>query len=238
MNALLPWLLAASMAATQEQPEVRQWVTFKFLPGKSREAIEIFREEALPLYEATSPMLRFRGYREAESPEPLDLVVVSTFQGMAGMDASNRTLREHAQKTNSSIGALYGRIGALSENHKDEFVEVDPKLSWGGSDQARLVVLISLQIEPGRTSTYETLVRDRLVRWEAALGESVVGSDGGPFLVSDGWDYFRVVGIATLGDWHRYVREQRTQPWWSELDEIVTRSKTLILAPVPELSVR
>ncbi len=29
-------------------------------------------------------MLQFRGYREAESPEPLDLVVVSTFRGMLG----------------------------------------------------------------------------------------------------------------------------------------------------------
>ncbi len=27
-------------------------------------------------------------------------------------------------------------------------------------------------------------------------------------------------------------------PWWSELDEVVTQSNSVILAPVPELSVR
>ena len=63
-------------------------------------------------------MLRFRGFREAESPEPLDLIVVSTFRGMAGMDASNRTPRERAEKANTSMGELYGRIGALTEKRQ------------------------------------------------------------------------------------------------------------------------
>lgn len=113
----------------QDLPEVRQLVTFKFSPGKSRDAIALFRDEALPLDQETPPMLRFRGFREAESPEPLDLIVVSTFRGMAGMDASNRTLRERAEKANTSMGELYRRIGALTEHHRDEFIEVDPELS-------------------------------------------------------------------------------------------------------------
>ncbi len=48
-------------------------------------------------------MLRFRGFREAERPEPLDLIVVSTFRGMAGMDVSNRTLRERADCCESLV---------------------------------------------------------------------------------------------------------------------------------------
>ena len=238
---LVSWLVLAPLPPiqnVQDVPEVRQLVTFKFSPGKARDAIALFRDEALPLYEETPPMLRFRGFREAESPEPLDLIVVSTFRGMAGMDASNRTLRERAEKANTSIGELYGRIGALTEHHRDEFIEVDPELSWGSTDTAPLVVLVSLRIAPGKSATFETLVRDRLVPWEKELGSGITGSDGGPFLLSIGWDYIRIIGISTLGDWHRYVRERRSQTFWSELEGVVTQSKEIILAPLPELSVR
>ena len=110
---LVSWLLLAPLPPIQDVedvPEVRKLVTFKFSPGKSGDAIALFRDEALPLYEETPPKLRFRGFREAESPEPLDLIVVSTFRGMAGMDASNRTLRERAEKANTSMGELYGRM--------------------------------------------------------------------------------------------------------------------------------
>lgn len=57
-------------------PEVRQLVTFQFQPGKTGEALSIFKEQALPLYEANEAMLFFRGFLEMESPEPLDLIVV------------------------------------------------------------------------------------------------------------------------------------------------------------------
>ncbi len=238
---LVSWLVLAPLPPiqnVQDVPEVRQLVTFKFSPGKSGDAIVLFRDEALPLYEETAPMLRFRGFREAESPEPLDLIVVSTFRGMAGMDASNRTLRERAEKANTSMGELYGRIGALTEHHRDEFIEVDPELSWGSTDTAPLVVLVSLRIATGKSATFETLVRDRLVPWEKELGSGITGSDGGPFLLSIGWDYMRIIGISTLGDWHRYIRERRSQTFWSELEGVVTQSKEIILAPLPELSVR
>jgi len=240
---LLAWL---ALAPLQDVPEVRQLVTFKFSPGKSREAVALFRDEALPLYEATAPMLRFRGFREAESPEPLDLIVVSTFHGMAGMDASNRTLRERAEKANTSMGELYARIGALTEHHRDEFIEIDPDLSWGSTDTAPLVVLVSIRIAPGKSASYEALVRDGLVPWEkklgaefgAEFGAKFTGCDGGPFLLSSGWDYVRLIGISTLGDWHRYVRDRRSQAFWRALDGLITQSKEIILAPLPELRVR
>jgi hypothetical protein len=235
---LLAWLALAPLPPVQDVPEVRQLVTFKFSPGKSREAVALFRDEALPLYQATAPMLRFRGFREAESPEPLDLIVVSTFHGMAGMDASNRTLRERAEKANTSMGELYARIGALTEHHRDEFIEIAPELSWGSTDTAPLVVLVSIRIAPGKSASYQTLVREHLVPWEKKLGSEFTGSDGGQFLLSSGWDYVRLIGISTLGDWHRYVRDRRAQAFWSELDGLVTQSKEIILAPLPELAVR
>ena len=79
--------------------EVRQLVTFRFLPGRSADALRVYTEEALPLYRAGTEMRSFRGLREVESPVPLDLVVVSSFDGMGGMDRSNRELRTLADAT-------------------------------------------------------------------------------------------------------------------------------------------
>ena len=106
--------------------EVVQLVTFRFQPGKTSEAIGIFRELALPLYERNPAMLSFRGLREVESPEPLDLVVVSTFRGMAGMDDSNAGLRAAAEEAGTTMGAFYGAMGEVMDSHHDLLAEPPP----------------------------------------------------------------------------------------------------------------
>ena len=236
---LAPWLLWLTIAQpAQDLPEVRQLVTFKFSPGKTEEAVALFEERAIPLYQGTPSMLRFRGFRETESPQPLDLVVVSTFRGLAGMDASNRELRERAAREHTSLGAIYGSIGALSEHHRDELVEIDPEISWGTTDTSPLLVIVSTRIVPGKREELEALVRDHVVSWEKALGESITGAEGGPFLLSDGRDYVRFIGISSLGDWHRYVRERREQSFATRLESVVVASKEIIVAPIPGLAVR
>ena len=237
VTAVVVWFLA--LAAAQSEPrDVRQIVTFDFAAGKNQDALALFRDEALPIYEKHPDLVRFRGYREAESPTPTDLVVVSTFRGMAGMDAFHESLRESSRRGGPSIGSLYGRIGALSREHRDTFFEVDPALSWGDSDKASSVVLVSTRIAPGKADAYETLVREHLVPWEKTLGETFHGVDGGAFLVSDGWDYMRRIGVESLGDWHRYLSLRRAQPWAKSLDEMLTAEQQKILVPVRELSVR
>ncbi len=231
------YLILAAMAQPAGS-EVRQIVTFKFQPGRSADATTVFRERALPLYVDNAPMLRFRGYREAESPEPLDLMVVSSFDGMEGMDASNRALRESAAKHGTSVGAVYGEIGALSQSHRDEFVEIHDALSWGSRDGAALAVWLSLEIAPGATARFETLLRETILPWEKDLDIDLSGSESGPYLISGGWDYVRVLRVGSLGDFHAYLREIREQPWAQELDLLVTSSKQMLLVPVPELSVR
>jgi len=69
-------------------------------------------------------MLSFRAFREVESPIALDLVAVRAFRGMAGMDESNASLRTMAEQAGTSLGAIYGRISALSVSHDDQFVEM------------------------------------------------------------------------------------------------------------------
>jgi hypothetical protein len=232
MSVLL-WALVALQGGT----EVRQIVSFRFLPGKTAEAIRIFREEALPLYEANAPLVRFRAYREVESPEPLDLVVVSTFRGMEGMDASNRALAEEAARRGTRLSEIYGKIAASSDGHRDEFVEIDPALCWGEVGGAGLLVLVRQRLSPGRRSDYQTLLRERLVPWEKER-RLTSGSESGPFLLSNGSDFIRILGISSLGDWQRYREVLRGASFARELDLWIAESREVILAPVRELSVR
>lgn len=229
--------LASATGAAKDLPEVRQFVTFKFSPGETGEAIRLFRERALPLYEKADAMLRFRGYREAESPVPLDLMVVSSFRGMEGMDRSNDALRELAARNGTSIGELYGAIGALSEHHTDEFVEMDASLSRGDAGAGRLQVFVSIQLTPAGASTYMDLLREEVLDWEDTLG-GLTGSDSGSFLLSDGFDAFRVFGVESLGAWHDYLRSRRAQDWSSKLASLTVKTRVMVLVGLPELSVR
>lgn len=222
----VPFLLLLA-AITQDLPEVRQLVSFDFLPGKTEAAVKLLEDEAVPIYREHAEMLRFRAYREAESPEPIDLIVVSTFRGMAGMDAFHAAVRE----SGASLGELYGRMGTLIQEHRDEFVEIDPSLSWGEADDASLLVLVSVRIAAGRAREYEDVLRDRIIPREKKTGV-VLGSESGRFLVSNGWHYFHMVGLTSLGDWHRYATDVR------EAFDLVVESKEIIVAPVSELSVR
>lgn len=132
-------ILADFSAQLPVESEVRQIVTFSFPPGKSGEALAVFRDVAIPLYERDDAMLSFRGFREVESPIALDLIVVSSFAGMSGMDESNSMLGTLAAEAGTSIGAIYGRIGALSSRHTDEFVEMLPALGNGDPNSPCLV---------------------------------------------------------------------------------------------------
>lgn len=229
--------LATTLALAAPAPDVRQLVVFDFLPGKTTEAVALFESEALPLYRENTAMSRFRGFREVESPIPLDLIVVSSFAGMAGMDESNRALRAEAEKRGTGIGSLYGRIGALSQSHHDSFVEIVPELSWGARDEGPLVVLQSFLLAPGSSEHFERFLRETLVPWEREAGIAA-GGETGRYLVSDGFHFLRIHSIASLGDWHRYVTPRHDARFSGELDEMIASSREIIVAPVEELSVR
>lgn len=222
---------------TEEATEVRQLVSFDFLPGKRAEAMRLFREEALPLYQADRPLVRFRAYREAESPEPLDLLVVSSFHGMEGMDDSNRALEEQAKKNGTTLGQIYGRIGDLSQAHRDELVEIDPSLSWGDADKAKLLVLVSIRLVPGGLEGYRTLLREEMISWEKKSG-FLSGSESGVYLLSNGFRILRAIGIDHLDDWYRYQTEFRETTTWRKADQLTAEEIERILSPIPELAVR
>ena len=181
--------------------EVRQLVTFHFLPGESGDAIAVYRDEALPLYERDGAMRSFRAFREVESPVPLDLIAISAFDGMRGMDESNRALRGIAEREGTSIGAVYGGIASHSASHHDQFVEMLPDLGNGDPSASALVALVWYRTAPGAGEDFERAVRSDVAPWEA---DAAIASSTGRFLVSDGWHYLRFLGFGSLGAYQEY----------------------------------
>jgi hypothetical protein len=225
---------APLVAQTPFEGEVRQLVTFRFLPGRSADALQIYTEEAIPLYQAVSAMRSFRGLREVESPVPLDLVVVSSFDGMGGMDRSNQELRAWAAEAGTSIGAIYGSIGALSTSHDDQFVEMLPALGQGDPLAERLVGLVWYRTLPGAQSRFERALEE-VAAWEVENG--IVASTG-RVILSDGWTHLRFLGFESLEAYQSYWEGVRQESGFDRLDEMTAHRRQVILAPVPELAVR
>jgi hypothetical protein len=230
-------LSSASLHAQQPTAQVRQIVTFLFQPGRGSDALTIYVQQLKPIYEGITPLLRrFRAYREAESPEPLDLVVISTYDGMAGMDAANAALRRPGPSGQSAL-ALYGTLSAMTQTHHDQFVEMIPVLSDSVSAESPLTVFEYVRLAPGAQTSWETILWASVRPFERQLG-LYQWSEAGRMLVSDGWDYVRIFGIRSLGDWHRYQRQVQSAAFGQELRSLVAARKTLILRGDARVSVR
>lgn len=239
LAALLPVGLAAQPPSSPGS-DVRQIVTFRFMPGHRDSAVAIYTRELLPLYRATAAMRRLRGYREAESPEPLDLIVVSSFDGMAGMDDANAMLRT-LSSGGRSIFAWYGALADLSQQHHDQFVVMLPELgdveAAAADSSDELVVMEYLRLGPGNRRAYERTVGARVRAVERARG-LVRWSETGRLLVSDGWDYVRLMGLASLAAWQAYGHAMDASGVTDDIDRLVLARKTIIVRQLPRLSVR
>ncbi len=216
--------------------EVRQIVTFLWQPGMSEQAIGIYERQLKPIYTGIPAMRRFRAYREAESPEPLDLVVVSTYESMAGMDAANDALRR-APSGGESAFALYGKLSTMTQRHHDQFVEMLPAASDSAADSADLTVFEYIRVAPGAQTRFTTLLLNSVRPFERERG-LYKWSETGRMLVSDGWDFVRIYGITSLGAWQLYRERMRTASRVCELDGLIAARKTIILKRDARLSVR
>jgi hypothetical protein len=231
-------LYAAPPASAQSSPqaaEVRQIVTFLFLPGRAGEATQLFQEKLRPIYRDLPHLLRVRGYREVESPEPLDLVVVSSYRGMEGMDRANEGLRRPSAVGPSAI-SWYASLAAMTQAHHDQFVEMIPLLS-DTATSGGLTVFEYLRLVPGRWAAFERLLAARVRPLERER-KLVQWSETGRLLVSDDWDALRIIGLGSLADWQRYRSEVRAAPFSEELEGHVVARKTIIVREVPGIAVR
>jgi hypothetical protein len=218
--------------------EVRQLVTFRFLPGKTAAAVDVMKKTLLPLYGEAPALVRLRSYREAESPEPLDLVLVTSLRGMEGMDLLNAQLRELAAKTGGSLGQLYGAISDLSAHHHDQFVEMLDGFAEGTGTGASLHLFEYLRVTPGSRGAFESEIASSLVPFEKSRESRVLGTETGRFLIADGWDYLRILRFGSLGDFHEYNRAVARLPRAEEIERRVAARKRIFLREVPELAVR
>ena len=209
--------------------EVRQIVSLSFTPGGAAEGTAAFEELAVPLYRLDSDMLSFRGYREVESSIPLDLVVISAFRGMAGMDASNEFLGSQG------IGRFYGRVGPLLARHTDQFVEMLPALGQGDPSTAARTVLIWYRTAPGSQVDFEEALAETVVPYELAAG---IPAQTGRFLLGDGWHYLRFVGVQSLGGYQAYLAGLESAPGYAVLATVVVSTREVMLRSVSDLAVR
>jgi len=217
-------------------PEVRQIVTFLFQPGRLPDALAVYADRLLPIYVDVPPLIRFRAYREAESPEPLDLVVVSTYAGMAGIDAANVALgRPH--RSGRSAFALYGELSRMTASHHDQFVEMIAPLGDASHDDDGLTVFEYVRVAPGRHEAFERLLAARVRPFERDRS-LYQWTETGRMLVADGWDYLRLFGVRSLEEWQTSITAVRGSDVQADLAPLVAARKTIVLRSEPRLSVR
>lgn len=238
----LPWNglrvpLAAQVPA--EPREVRQLVTFRFLPGQTRTALDLYRGFLVPIYREVEPMRTVRVFAEVESPEPLDLMVVTHYADMAGMDRANRQLQQ-LPGDRPPIGELYRQVADLSVGHHDQFVEVLSPPAIAAAPDGLLEVLEFLRVSAGAGAGFERQMLAVVHPWEqeAPMREVIVRSETARFLVADGWDYLRTYAVRDLAAWQAYSAARARHPAAFATNRVVEARKTIILRELPDLRVR
>ena len=222
-----------------ESREVRQLVTFQFLPGQSRAAIELYRLHLAPIYREVEPMRHVRGFSEVESPEPLDLVIVTHYADLAAMDRANRDLRR-PWSDHPPVFELYRQVADLSLGHHDQFVEVISPPLIPATPDGLLEVLEFLRLTPGSAGVFEREMLATVHPWEqqTEMRDVVVRSETARFLVSDGWDYLRTYAVRDLAAWQAYNAARARNPATYQVQRMVSARKTMILREIPDLRVR
>jgi hypothetical protein len=240
VSLLAVWLAVlapASPAAQGAAREVRQIVTFRYPPAGLQQALQIYEQQLLPIYRDLPSLARFRGFREVESPEPLDLVVVSTYRDMAGMDRANDEMRR-VSRPGPGVPSLYRRLSELGTGHHDQFVEMLYTASPDPGVPEWLEVFEYLRVVPDGGGGLEQVLATSVVAWEHAGPAALLSSETGRLIVSDGWDYLRLYRVRNLAGWQAYLHARREQDWATDLERHVARRKVIILREATELRVR
>lgn len=219
--------------------EVRQLVTFRFLPGQSSAALDLYRVHLMPVYREIEAMRHVRAFGEVESPEPLDLMVVTHYADMAAMDRANQDLRR-SSADRPPVVELYRQLADLSLGHHDQFVEVISPPSIAATPDATLEVLEFLSLVPGSAGPFERLVLGTVHPWEqqVELRDIIVRSETARMLVADGWDYLRTYAVRDLAAWQAYSAARARHPAMSQVQRMVMGRKTMILREIADLRVR
>ena len=230
--------VSTAQAPLAEAREVRQLVTFRHLPGQSPASLQLYREHLVPIYREVEAMRMVRVFREVESPEPLDLMVVTHYADLAAMDRANLQLRRPSPD-HPPVGELYQRLSDLSLGHHDQFVELISPPAVASVPDGTLEVLEFFRLDRSVATIFERIVLDTVHPWEQQqeVRDLVFRSETARFLIADGWDYLRTYAVPILGAWQRYVTLRARQSALSAI-AVTTSRKTMILQEIADLRVR
>lgn len=222
-----------------ESREVRQLVTFRFLPGQTAAVIDLYRDALMPIYRGIESMRTVRTFAEVESPEPLDLMVVTHYADMAAMDRANLDLRR-LSPDGPTIAQLYRQIADLSLSHHDQFVEVISPPEVAPAPDGLLEVLEFIRLRAGAAAMFERQMLDVVHPWEQdqAMRGVIVRSETARFLIADGWDYLRTYAVRDLAAWQAYTTARARHPASFMTQSAIDARKTMILREIPALRVR
>lgn len=233
-----------AVARALEQPpvesrEVRQFVTFRVLPGQLQAVIDLYGTHLLPLYRETDAMRMVRFFREVESPEPLDLMVVTHYDSMAAMDRANQAM-SRPSSDRPPVGQLYRQIADLSLGHTDQFVEMVSPSNVAPVPDRLLDVFEFLRVSPGMSAMFERSMLATVHPWEQdqPTRDVVMRSETARFLIADGWDYVRSYAVRDLAAWQTYASARARHGAWTSASRLIESRKTMILSEMPELRVR
>jgi hypothetical protein len=229
---------SVAQAPLAEAREVRQLVTFRHLPGQSTAALELYREHLVPIYREVEAMRMVRVFAEVESPEPLDLMVVTHYADLAAMDRANAQLRRPLPD-HPPVGELYRRLSDLSFGHHDQFVELISAAAVASLPDGALEVLEFFRLDRSVAAVFERIVLDTVHPWEQQqeVRDLVYRSETARFLIADGWDYLRSYAVPSLSAWQRYVTLRARHSGLSAIAAATSR-KTMVLREIAELRVR
>lgn len=233
----LPLRATAQPQAAQDVREVRHLVTFRFLPGQTDTVLSLYGLQLLPIYREVDAMRSVRLLREAESPEPLDLVVVTHFESLAAMDRANQALSRPVPDR-VSVGQLYRQIADASLGHTDQIVELISAPA-PATLEPQIEILEFLRLAPGMGQVFERTVPS-LQAWEQeqAIRDLLLRSDTARVLVGDGWDYLRTYGVRDLAAWQAYSSARSRHGVPVAASRLVEARKTILLRELTELRVR
>jgi hypothetical protein len=217
-------------------PEVRHLVTMRFkefVPFGARPSLDTLLE----LIRETPGVLRLRGYREAESADPFDVILVSSYRGLDGFEQATAAMLQQRTRTGDTLSGAYRRIDEVTAWHRDQFVEMIEDLEHDSETDAELLVFEWVRLVPAAHPAYELLLRANVLPWEREFTR-LRSAETGRMLIGDEWDYLRVFGFQSLAAYHDYRRETRDHVMSEELGRLIAARKTFVVREDKGLAVR
>ena len=120
-----------------------------------------------------------RVFAEVESPEPLDLMVVTHYADLAAMDRANAQLRRPSPD-HPPVGELYQRLSDLSLGHHDQFVELISPPAVAPAPDGALEVLEFFRLDRSIAAAFERRCSTPSIRGSSSTRCVIWSSDRRP----------------------------------------------------------